>query len=252
MPSPRSRKLAVFLALVGALPLAAPPTPQAAEPPPELRVTDASDEHFVLELRTPSSTARSTTAAKPVGVARWVRRASDGRVQLEFEARFFDENLRVHQVETFGPKGSELVWREWRPAQGRTLHVHVEGGLVRVVEWGGLEAQREHWSAPAELVFPLQLVELARSGAAPRVWGERGPLRFDPLGRVCERVRVQAQAPDAGGGLALVREDGSSAGVFRFEHGALAGFAWQAGELRGRAVDAQEYAQLLAQGESAR
>lgn len=250
MLSPPWRKLALLCALVVALPSA--PPPQSAERPPELRGADAADEHFVLELRTHSSGARSTTAAKPVGVARWVRRASDGRLQLEFEARFFEENLRVHHVETFGPKGSELVWREWRPAHGRTLHVHVEGGLVRVVEWGGLEALRERWSAPAELVFPLQLVELARSGAAPQAWRERGPLRFDPLGRVYERVRIQAQAPDAGGNLALVREDGSSAGVFRFEHGALASFAWQAGELRGRAVDAQEYAELLAQGESAR
>lgn len=242
----------MFLALAGALRLAAPPTPQAAEPPPELRTTETSNEHFVLELRTPSGAARSSGAAKPVGVARWLRRASEGRVQLEFEARFFDENLRVHQVETFGPKGRELVWREWRPAQGRTLHVQVEGGVARVVEWGGLEALRERWSAPADLVFPLQLVELARGGTAPQAWRERGPLRFDPLGRVYERVRIQAQAPDAGGGLALVREDGSSAGVFRFESGALASFAWQAGALRGRAIGAQEYAELLAQAESAR
>lgn len=250
MSSPRWRQLVLLVALVGALPRA--PKPQVAEPPPALRVADASDEHFVLELRVPSQAARSSSAAKPVGLARCVRRASDGRVQLELEARFFDDNLRVHHVETFGPKGSELVWREWRPGQGRTLHVHVADGVARVVEWGGLEALRERWSAPEDLVFPLQLVELARSGAAPPAWGERGPLRFDPLGRVCERVRLRARTQAAGGGLTLLRDDGSSAGLFAFESGVLASFAWQAGELRGRAISAQEYAELLAQGESAR
>jgi hypothetical protein len=65
-------------------------------------------------------------------------------------------------------------------------------------------------------------------------------------------VRVVANSTDASASLALLREDGSSAGAFAFESGALASFAWQAGELRGRAVDAQEYAELLAQGDSAR
>lgn len=253
MPSPRLRQFALLLALVvGAQPFRAATSTQAAEAPPALRVPVASDEHFVLELRMPNDGARPTSAAKPVGVARWVRRASDGRVQLELEVRFFDEQLRVHQIETFGPKGSELVWREWRPGHGRTLHVQLEGGFARLVEWGGLEAVRERWSAPVDLVFPLQLVELSRAGAAPQTWGERGPVRFDPLGRACERVRVVANSTDASASLALLREDGSSAGAFAFESGALASFAWQAGELRGRAVDAQEYAELLAQGDSAR
>jgi len=235
----------VLIALVGALPFAS--TPQAAEAPPALRVAETPDEHFVLELRTPNAGARATSAAKPVGVARWVRRALDGRTQLELEARFFDEELRVHHVETFGPKGRELVWREWRPGQGRTLHVHVEGGFARVVEWGGLEALRERWSAPEDLVFPLQLVELARSALAPTAWGERGPLRFDPLGRVCERVRIQLRPEEAATGVVLQREDRSSAGAFSFEGGALVSFAWQAGELRARAIGAQEYAEFVAQ-----
>lgn len=234
----------MFRATLAAFVLALTPSLErrTGEPPGPLTVVD-SDEYFALELSSPPDANGKSSAPRTVGVARWTRRAGPSTL-LELEARFFDEHARVHHVERIGEDASELVWREWRAGQGRTLNARLAKGALELVEWGRLQAHRQTWKAPPELVFPLQAVELARADGAASNWGAGTFARFDPLGRNIEPTTLKRLRENEIERVAFDGLDGESVGTFAFEAGALRWFRWQNGDLRARAVDAGEHARL--------
>lgn len=219
-----------------------------AAPPPILR-----EEHFLLEL---SSDARglalggTSQGAREVGLAVWRRRVEADVRQDEWEIRFHEdgvEDTRVLHVERFERGRTKLVWRSWRPGEGRTLIVEWNdaGDALRVLEWGRSETLRVEIPAEGGAVMPLYLEGLARAG---HVGGGRF-VRFDPLSRCLERVRVDClvdatAARDEGPRERLIelrREDDSLASAWLFDADGLQGFQWQAGGVRGRRIDADEY-----------
>lgn len=233
----------VALCLVGV-----PAFERTEDPQPPARDVVDGDEYFALELTSPADSARASPTRRTVGVARWTRRAGPSTL-LEFEARFFDEQARVHHVERIDEGGSELVWREWRAGQGRTLRARLANGALELVEWGGLQVHRESSQAPRDLVFPLQAVELARARAN---CGERAFPRFDPLGRCVELTTLTRTREGELERAAFVDPEGVSVGTFAFEAGVLRWFQFQSGDLRARAVDVDEHARLARAYESSR
>ncbi len=205
------------------------------------------EEHFVLLLDSPASSAQRASVPVPVGLARWRARGGE-RSQVEFEARLFERDLRVQQVETVDACAAELVWREWRAGQGRTLRARAEDGVLELVEWGRRDVVRERLSAPAPVWFALHLVEAARVGDLPRSLE-----CFDPLGRRVERLEVRANSLTPT--LQLLRlndASGACAGEYQLEGEALSEFRWQAGELRARAIERDEYERLERDAAAAR
>ncbi len=197
------------------------------------------EEHFVLLLNTPGSSAQRPSVLMPVGLARLRARGGE-RSQVEFEARLFEEDLRVQQVESVDARGMELVWREWRAGQGRTLRARAERGALEIVEWGRPEVLRVKLAAPEPLWLPLHLLEAGRARASID-----SALYFDPLGRRTEVLKLHR----AGGGAEPGRwrwsdSSGACAGEFRFEGESLAEFRWQAGVLSAKSIDAAEYGRI--------
>lgn len=236
--------MAEALLLAGLVWGAAPAAAPLCEP---LTAGLVREEHFVLLLDSPGSSAQRPSVPKPVGLAR--RRARGGeRSQVELEARLFEENLRVQQVETVDARGAELVWREWRAGQGRTLRARTQGGVLELVEWGRSEVVRVELPAPESLWWPLHLLEAVRGGRAL----ESVPC-FDPLGRCIEtlELRVAADAP-ARRRLRWMDASGACAGEFHFEGESLLEFRWQAGALRAKSIDAAEYERLEREQAAAR
>jgi hypothetical protein len=226
-------------------------------PIPALRTGVDGEEFFALELRSPPGPGGKPVAARPVGVA-CLRRGFDEVVQLELEARFFEERTRLHCIETRGPRGVELVWREWRAGDGRTLHARHVGERVELVDWGRLEALRSNFQAPAGLVWPLEAIERARTRGGLEAWSSTPMLRFDPAGRRVEELRVRwdeaapadsGEARAANGCARWFGVDGAQAGEFTFVDGALREFRWQGGELVARSVDAEEFARRIREHE---
>lgn len=228
-----------------------------AAPIPALVTGTDGEEFFALELRSPPGPDGKPVAARQVGVA-CLRRSFDEVVQLELEARFFEERTRLHCIETRGPRGVELVWREWRAGDGRTLHARLVGERVELVDWGRLEALRSNFQAPAGLVWPLEAIERARTRGGLEAWSSAPMLRFEPAGRRVEKLRVswdEAASAEAVEGRAAngcarwFGADGAQAGEFTFVGGALREFRWQGGELVARAVDAEEFARRIREHE---
>lgn len=204
-----------------------------------LRAGVQREEHFVLLLDSPGSSAQRTSVPKPVGLASWRARGGE-RSQVELEVRLFDEDLRVQHVETVDSSVSELVWREWRAGHGRTLRVRAEAGVLELVEWGRPEVLRVTLPTPDPVWLPLHLLEALRARAPIE-----SALCFDPLGRCAERLslREQSDAPESRR-VRLSDALQACAGEFRFEGDVLAEFRWQAGALRAQAIAADEYATL--------
>lgn len=211
------------------------------------------EELFVLELeRGPALERAGPQPPEAVGVALLRRRVLDGQAQDEWELRFFEDGTRVAHVERWSSGRPTLVWREWRPGGGRTLKAEPGAAGVEVVEWGRKQGLRTSLPAAEAVLLPLQLLELARAGAlaSGRVqW-------FDPLARSVEVVEVLARAVPGGaresGGepaperrVTLLREDGTSAGEFAFRGAELHAFRWQAGDLSGRRIGREAYAEHL-------
>jgi len=203
--------------------------------------TSPREEFFVLECSLPAD-AGARAAVEQVGLARWSARGGE-RAQVELEARFFEDGLRVHQVESASGSERELVWREWRPSDGRTLIARARGGALDLVEWGRHEPLRTSLPAPADLCFPLHLVEALRieRGALQR----EALLRFDPLGRRSESLQlVEHERAGDVRTLELRDDSGACAGRYEFDGERLRSFRWQGGALIARAIEPADYARL--------
>jgi len=229
--------------------------PIAARAP--ITSTLAREEFFVLELARSANT-QPARAPAVVGVSVW-RRSEGSDVQLECETRFFEERTRVQQIERPSDDAARFVWREWRANKGRTVRVQWNAASERfdLVEWGRSEPIRVELDAAGELHWPLEAIELARDSSempSPFVW-------FDALSRSCERVhasvewRGQASATDANAQELLRRvrledDSGVCVGEFDFVADELRSYRWQAGGLRARRVESDEYERLIREHET--
>lgn len=207
------------------------------------------EEPFVLRIAERNSAGGSVD--RPVGVCVLRRRDEAGGTQLECELEFAREDARAMLIESSGAARREIVWREWRPGGGRTLHVTSDAAARRLelVDWGGPEAVRATLDSAQRVWTWLELAERARAG-------DLEPSRvalLDPLAReiVAVEVRVAWRA-DAGDGrgdprlvrdVELVRDDGSSAGGFTFNGESCLALRWQKGPLRADRVTPDELAQ---------
>jgi hypothetical protein len=262
--SERGQRLGVFvraallLACWGAATVGARDGETPRPIPPPLPTGLDSEEHFAFELRSPPGPDGKPVAARPVGVA-CLRRTFDDVVQLELEARFFEEHTRVYCIESRGPRGVELVWREWRSGDGRTLHARQMDGRVELVDWGRLEALRSSLEAPTDLIWPLEAIERARTSGGLAAWNSAPMARFDPLGRRVDELRVRWEGANSvepvEGGAATgcarwIAADGALFGEFTFAAGVLREFRWQGGDLAARAIDAEEFARRIREHEA--
>jgi hypothetical protein len=207
-------------------------------------------EHFVLERTAPDGNG----ARLEVGLVCLRRREVEGGRQLESECLFFrrggdtGEDEHVLEVERDAGPGPALVWREWGGTRSRCLTAErsADGSGLLLVETSRGGVPRATIEAPPGVLYPLELIELARAEAIQP--GRR--LRFDPLSRSLETIEVKTarDGESSVGGIRTVdflREDGSSAGRFEFRGSELLEFQWQEGDLHARRVEAELYAQRL-------
>jgi hypothetical protein len=199
--------------------------------------------------RTPYGEA--ATPPEELGFLQW-RRSEDGPVRtLEWDLLFNESETRLLEVERRDAAGESLVWREMQPRSGRTLCADRidEGATLRLREWGGRDGRQVRLVDCAGGRFRLGLLEELRESAQP----PPAASVFDPLARRFEHLAVSvetgaADGPWAGARLVrLTREDGSSAGTFLVREGAVVGFQWQAGGLRARRIELDEYRLRLEQ-----
>ena len=201
-------------------------------------------EHFVLERRT----AETSAAPVEVGLVCLRRREADGGRQLESECLFYrrggdtGEDEHVLEVERDAGPGPALVWREWGGTRSRCLTAErsADGSGLLLVETSRGSVPRATIEAPPGVLYPLELLELAREG---RIQPGRC-LRFDPLSRSLETIEVRTTSGDLRR-VEFLREDGSSAGRFEFRGNELVEFQWQEGDLHARRVEAELYALRL-------
>ncbi len=219
--------------------------------PPE-PAQQLEQEFFALELAGPANSA----APQSVGLAVWRRRLGEHGAQCEWELRFKEHDTRVQHVERELEHARELVWREWRPGSGRTLHADRAAGssVLSIVEWGRAQGLRMQLEGPGAVAFPLEVLERLRRGE----WNAGELAVFDPLSRSIEawRVETTTTAPtvdDQTRGVAplrhveLRRVDGTSAGSYDFRGTELTSFRWQNGALTARRISADEHARAASE-----
>jgi hypothetical protein len=205
------------------------------------------EELFALELEAPRVAGKDAEPAQVVGVAALRRSAASGGETIEWDLRFFEGDTRVHHVEHLGAAGARLVWREWRPGQGRTLVADVEPTGISLVEWGREEGLRTRVEAPEGMLLPLTLLERARRG---ELVGERASC-FDPLSRSVERLEIAIESAGPSGEdsqerrISTSRADGTSAGSYVFRGEELIEVRWQKGGLRARRIERENYESRL-------
>jgi hypothetical protein len=203
----------------------------------------AREEHFVLTL--PDSEGGR---GREVGLAALRCRAVEGAEQTEWDLRFFGEETRVSHVERWAGETSSLLWREWRPREGRTLRATFTDLGLEVHEWGGSERIRETLEAERGALLPLAALELARAGTLPvgRV------ALFDPLSRAVEDLSVEVRfgpsplADSSGEGVLervvrSTRDDGTAAAEWSFRGRELWSVRWQEGGLCAHRIRAEEW-----------
>ena len=188
-------------------------------------------QHFRLEP------ARATASGDAVGVGRYLAGPDpEGGLRVELELVYFEGDVRVFQCERATLSERKLVFREVRPAGGRTLFLTGSPSAgYECQELAGGEALRRVLSDAGE--FPLFLVESARRGLA--LPGEAQV--FEPLAAQPERGTV---AFVAGESLALRRSDGSLRFAVRFEAGAPVEWRWNERAPVARAISRAEYEEL--------
>ena len=249
-PGRRRRPPTMRNALVLALALAA--APAAAQEPLEGRV-----ETFVIEQVDPLEVGdpwallggAPATSREEVGFLLWRRSEGEAGPTLEWDLHFSERETRLLEVERPGPEGPGLVYREMQPSAGRTLTAEWvdDGSALRLREWGGRQALQLRVEDCAGGRFRLGLLEELRVAPEP----PRAARVFDPLARRFEHLTLEVElAADAGPWagtrmLRLLRSDGSSAGTWLLREGAVLGFQWQAGGLRARRIDVDEYTRRL-------
>lgn len=253
-PRAPSMILALLLTAVGAA--AQTPAPEAAP----TRV-----ETFVIERdETPGAGSDPWSllagdvapSQEPAGYLLWRRSEGEDGATLEWDVRFLERDTRVLEIERPAAAGAALVYRELRPQSGRTLSAEwvEQGSALRLREWGGPEGLQLRLDDCDGGRFRLGLLEDLRAAAAP----PRAARVFDPLGRRFEHLAVEvehgpADGPRSGARIVrLTREDGSSAGAWLLRGEEVLGFQWQAGGLRARRIDAQEYDRRMAEIERRR
>ncbi len=229
------------------------------EPAPSAATTELREEFFVLELAaeeadgedpliaTPRELFRGGEGATLVGFAVIRRWQSGATRQAEWDVRFLECGTRVLQVEQTEAGHRGLIWRELRPTDGRTLHLEREEGSASLTlrEWAGRRLVRAELEAPTGARLPLELLDELRDATAG--WGRLA--LFDPLTRGFEQLelRVENLGPSPVPSDAplrraeLVREDATLAGRYLFQGPELVAFQWQAGGLRGRRVEREDF-----------
>ena len=216
-------------------------------------VASAREEHFVLTLPESDTEHRGAEVrGREIGLAVLRRRTVEGAEQAEWDLRFFGEETRVSHVERWGGETSSLLWREWRPRDGRTLRASFGGADLEVQEWGGGARIRETLDAGRGALFPIAALELARDGALP-------PGRvtlLDPLSRALESTTVElrfgAQPLGDSAGAAvlervhrLLRDDGTLASEWSFRGRELWSVRWQAGGLCAHRIRGEDWESRL-------
>lgn len=248
-PRPRPRVWGWALLGLAGLPLTPQgpdPTPvQAEEAPRPVAPAEARIEHFALELTT-------REGIEVQGVLRWIARREGEGTQLEWELEFPGEELRVLTVETLGPGGDRLVWRELRSGAGRSLVVEWASSdpVLTLREWALDGTSRETRRPSGGALLPLSLIELCRAGRLTQGVFEV----LDPTSRGLSRLALSTsyELPREPDGeprrmVELRRADGTLAGRYRFGREELLDFEWQEGGLRGRRVGMDEHERLRAQ-----
>jgi hypothetical protein len=248
------------------LALLAPQAPDTPSVAPAQRI-----EAFVLEqvdplaaadlwtlLGTPPSTPYGEAATPPQeqGFLLWKCSADGAARTLEWDLLFGESQTRLLEVERRDGSGESLVYREMQPRSGRTLRADWldEGATLRLREWGGRDGRQARLEGAAGGRFRLGLLEDLRTDAQPA----SAASVFDPLARRFEHLAVAVEVgasdgPWAGARLVrLTREDGSSAGACLVRDGGVVGFQWQAGGLRARRNELDEYRLRLEQLEAQR
>ena len=144
---------------------------------------------------------RGPQNAGPTGGAEgWARLVSSRRPgqwdQVELELGLFAGELVLHQVERRSALAQELVYRERRPAHGRTLRTiwrgDGESAQMERVEWAGRDRLHKRATGPMPST-PLLAAERARLGAPP---GAAGPVYWPSADRAEQlRARVQSAPP---------------------------------------------------------
>ena len=257
-PSTRQLLLPIFVAACWPGLAVAAARAQDGEPAsrPGLR-----EECFALELQ-----------GEPQGLARWRRRDDGIGFELELDAWFTQDRVRIHMVEREHPRDAKFVWRELGPQGGRTLIVRrgPDRRTLEILEWGGRECLREQIRNEGSIEFLPRLVELARGGRAGRF------MAFDPLSRTVEALEW-SHAPVPGAVLAsasgartsavnapdeldasegpdreaiLRRADGTLACRCSFRGERLVAFTWNEGGVQARRIDRAEFERRLADYES--
>jgi hypothetical protein len=215
------------------------------------------EECFLLERVVPEQLVQDAWASpsarhgEVVGLA-VLRRREDERVrQREWDVRLAADGLRLVHVEQDDGARQSLTWREIGVRGGRTFIAQRRaGGDWQGKEWEVGQRVDLQWPDEREVFLPLEAIERVRCGVlAPSL------AVLDPLSRSVETwyVRPRAEAlelppapqpegaPSADGWIEFERADGTSAGAWRFDGGALTAFRWQRGGLVARRVDSEEF-----------
>ncbi len=234
-----------WLALLVPLCLALVREPRASEP-------EGLEECFVLQLPVPAQAGGRPTVEE-VGLAVLRRKLVDGVEQAEWDLRFFGEDTRVSHVERWVEGRPRLSWREWRPRSGRSLSAELGPDGLALVESGQRQTLRVQLPVPEGVLFPIALLEQARSGT---LGAGRVPC-FDPLARQVEPLSLQVAfspepQPDSLGAsvlerrVQLTRDDGTLAAEWTFRGRELWSARWHAGGLVARRVRPDDWEARLA------
>jgi len=226
--------------LLRALVLVAVASGQEARPPLESGLVRAVELEslpgtFVQHFRLESATA---PAGEVAGVARYLSGPDpEGGLRVELELVYFAGDVRVIQSERAMHTGRRLVFREVRPAGGRTLFLTGSPAAgYECQELAGGEALRRTLADAGE--FPLLVVEAARRGLALPAEARV----FEPLAAQPEPNAI-ALADDR---LELSRADGSRRFAVQFADGAPVEWRWNERAPIARAITPDEYEALRA------
>ncbi len=211
----------------------------------------ADSDHPAQEWKT-SAVLEEAKKARQLGLVELRRTTLEGSPQLELDASFPFERIRVLAVECLNPRSPRLVWREVSGGAGRTVFAEwtAESEELRVMEWGIDGRLRERSTTSGGAVMPHYLLELVRAGSVTTGTFEV----FDPLGHSLESwslsttyQRAEATGLEYARQAEFHRADGTLAGRYLFHGTELIRFQWQAGGAIATRISEEEHAKLSEQ-----
>jgi hypothetical protein len=172
---------------------------------------------------------------------RWIRGPLPGVKdgwRTACETVFFAERTRVLHTERLAPGLRELVFRELRAADGRTLYfAWTPDGHGNSREAIGRDLRRTEFDLGANAALPLSLVELARRSEL----AVADVALFQPLANELSVVQASMSNEEGVRVLTLGRASEPSASRYEFDGRTLTSFRWQSGGPVATAITEPEF-----------